>query len=91
MAGAYKYRPQYTQNTIGPDPEPMNHEQMRTEAQMHLVDYSWGTPLDIGYGYTVAFHANDCPYCAYLQAKGLSHVISAEELEKRALYVGGKA
>lgn len=42
------------------------HEEKRAEAQLHDSDVEFGTPLDIGEGYSVAFHSATCRYCSYL-------------------------
>ena len=60
------------------------HEAMRLEIAKHESDFMDGEPLDVGHGYSVAFHSSTCRYCAYLRENNFSPVIEidAEELGK---------
>lgn len=42
---------------------------MTAEADLHSSDPMYGEPLEIGYGYTVAYHAKKCPYCEWKLGK----------------------
>jgi hypothetical protein len=44
-------------------------ERKTAEARLHKSDFVFGMPLDIGDGYSVAYHAADCPYCAFLKER----------------------
>lgn len=47
--------------------DPVLHARKTAEARLHDADYMNGEPLDIGDGYSVAFHSADCRYCAHLK------------------------
>jgi hypothetical protein len=44
------------------------HELKRSEAALHDSDFLDGSPLDIGDGYSVAFHSDSCRYCLFVRA-----------------------
>lgn len=57
------------------------HARKTAEAQLHDSDWLDGEPLDIGDGYSVAFHSPNCRYCL---TKGLSleEVLARYQKEK---------
>lgn len=44
----------------------------KTEISLHKSDFEYGKPLDLG-EYSIAFHASDCPRCAYLTLQTIIH------------------
>ena len=76
MSGAYKYRPQYTQNTIGPSPpeEQVNDESglLREKLAKSLVE-AWAKYLD---AFAVSPHGSQKQMAALLEL-GPMHIIEA--------------
>jgi len=42
----------------------------KIEISLHKSDFEYGKPLDLG-EYSIAFHARNCPRCAYLTLQAI--------------------
>jgi hypothetical protein len=48
-----------------------DHLNIEKERQLHKADFVYGMPLPLIDGYIIAFHAADCPRCAFLAQQAI--------------------
>lgn len=55
---------------------------IETERDLHKADFEYGLPLPLMDGYSISFHAPDCPRCSFLAQQAIAGEREAKEERK---------